>query len=71
MLQETGEIRNLIWLSKLSRPGGPKKVKGGRVSLTPFLSLAFVSLYTSSHTHSHRADAHKYTQTCVLYSQTG
>lgn len=39
-----------------SCPGGPKKVRG-RVSLTPFLSLAFVSLYTSRYAHSHRVDS--------------
>lgn len=58
MLQETGEIRNLIWLSKPPVLGDPSKVRGEGQSHPFFLWLAFVSLYTSRRTHSQRVAAH-------------
>lgn len=62
MLQETVEIRNLIWLSNPLVLGDLRKQGEGQ-SLSCLLSLASMSFSISSHTHTHVV-RHRYTQTC-------
>lgn len=51
MLQETVEIRNLIWLSSPLVLGDLRKQGEGQ-SLSSLLSLASMSFFISSHTHT-------------------
>lgn len=53
-----------------SCPEGLKKVKGvGGVNLSP-PSYTLFCVHLLPHTHTHTVGAHRYTQPCVLYTQT-